>query len=245
VQGSGLSQEQTITNKLISKTKNKIKIYNMAPSSMSDFIYYLNTGNISKPKILIFEIVERNIPENIKYYKNTKISKIKELIKKVLGLNNLNVYIDKALKNYSLKWLKARIEGEKGRGVQSPIDSNMFFYKGLNQKNKIELVNKTFNVVKSYKAFCDSLNIKFIFLPMPNKETVYFDYVPLQKQSKYLFKLESLLKDSNIQTINTLKIYNDYRKVNKELLYHSDDSHWNPIATELISNEILKVIKKE
>ena len=87
------------------------------------------------------------------------------------------------------------------------------------------------------------MGIDFLFLPMPDKETVYFELVPFIKQPNYLFKLDSILTNSNVATINTLKIYNEFRKENKSLLYHFDDTHWNSNATEIIANEITKIQK--
>ena len=242
IQGSSLSQEQTITNTLISKLKNKLTVYNMAPSSMSQFNRLLKRKVIKKPKILIYSIVERHIPSYIKIINYTSVSKIKTFIKKVFGIYNFNVYVDKALKNLSLKWMKARVFGKVGNGVQSLNGSNMYFLSGTSQKYCEQSLHQTYNVIKTYKSYCDSLAIDFIFLPMPDKETVYYDYVPLAKQNQYLFQLDSLLKSSNIKTINTLKIYTDYRKVHQKLLYHIDDTHWNKNATELISIEILNTI---
>ena len=78
----------------------------------------------------------------------------------------------------------------------------------------------------------------FLYVPMPNKESVYYDFIPLNKQPDYLFKLDSILKEANVSTINTLEIYNNYRKINSALLYHLDDTHWNSKATDLVSKEI-------
>ena len=101
----------------------------------------------------------------------------------------------------------------------------------------------TFQNILNYKKYCDSLNISFIFMPMPEKETVYYNFVPFDKQPDYLFRLNSLLKIKNVRTINTLKIYNNYTRCNKDLLFRPDDCHWNSNATELMSEEIIKEIK--
>lgn len=241
ISGCSLSQDETITNKVNSKVKNNIRVYNMAPSSFSKFIYYLKTGVIKKPKIIIFSIVEREIPKPIN---SIKKSKIKKIIHEIIEFSNINVYIDKAFKLNSIKWLKSRINNSKGFGIPAKGDSNMFFLQGLNQKHKEGDLQITVNNLKLYKKYCDSLNIKFIYMPMPDKETLYYELVPFNKQPNYLFQLDSLLNFEGISTINTLKIYNEYKKTHSNLLYHLDDTHWNSNATELISNEIVRLINQ-
>lgn len=240
-QGSSLNAEETITNKV--KSNQKIKIYNMAPSSLSEFDKLLKSKTIKKPKLLIFEIAERNVPHAIKSYDIREKSSLTEKLNALFGIGNFNVYLDKAFKYNSVDWLKARIYNKKGTGIPGIQNSKMFFLVGSYQKNRDYDLIATANTIISYKKYCESLGIKFVFLPMPNKESVYYDFVPLAKQPDYLFKLDSILKKSNVATINTLKIYNDYRMKNKKLLYHLDDTHWNSNATEIIADEIIKYIR--
>ena len=236
IAGSGLSQNEIISNKVKIKLKNNVKVYNMAPSSFLEFDYFLKNGFIKKPKLIIFSIVERYIPTSFVKYR------MENTFTKTLSNCNMNVYIDKGLRFSSIKWLKARIQNSKGFGIPSQCNTNMFFLQGNQQKHKKDDLQTTLLNLLAYKKYCDSLGISFIFLPMPDKESVYYDLIPFDKQPNYLFQLDSLLHEKDILTINTLKIYNNYRKTNKNLIYHLDDTHWNSNATEIISKEIVKFI---
>jgi hypothetical protein len=97
---------------------------------------------------------------------------------------------------------------------------------------------KNAGIIISYKNYCDSIGVDFLYISMPNKESVYFDYVPLEKQSAYIFRLDSILKKADVSTVNALELFNNYRKTNNELLYQLDDTHWNSNATALLSEEI-------
>ena len=236
IAGSSLNQANTVSNQILN-LDSSIKVYNMAPSSISQFDKLLNAGKINKPKLLIFSIVERNVPEKIIYYNaNSK----KEIIKKILFNTNINANIDCFSKFLPLNWAKARINNSLGNGIEGVNNSKMYFLQGTAQKHlKDDLLN-TINILISYKKYCDSLGIKFIFMPMPDKETVYYELVPFDEQPDYLYKLDSILNISGVSTINTLKIYNDYRKTNDNLLYHLDDTHWNSNATKIIALEIMQ-----
>lgn len=240
VQGAGLNQEETISNKLVQKLGAKIKIYNMAPSSMSEFDSLIKCGIIQKPKLLVYSIVEREMPPKINLYSEKK-ARPKEILRSILNVYDLNVFMDKALRRYSADWLRARIIKSKGGGIQSVGNSGMFFLSGISNGHDDGDLNTASEIIISYKKYCDALGIEFLFLPMPDKESVYYELVPFQKQPPYLFELDSILTNYDVATINTLKIYNNYRKENTALLYHTDDTHWNSNATEIIANEIVRM----
>jgi len=244
-QGTSLSQNQTITNKLATKFDGKVKVYNMAPSSMSEFDRYLTLGIIKKPKLLIFSIVERNVPDEMQLFDAKKSLKLKNAVKSIFSFCNINVYLDKAFKQYSIKWLQSRINHLKGAGIPAVDNSNMFFLHGIKDGHKPEDLMKEADVILSYKKYCESHGITFLFVPMPNKETIYFEKVPFAKQPNYLAKLDSVLTTKNVDAINTVKLYNDYRKTHTQYLYHLDDTHWNSNATELMSTELYHHITNE
>lgn len=236
IQGNTLSQDNTITNKVNKKLHGKYKSYNMASSTLSEFDKYLTLGIIKKPKLLVYSIVERNNPEAIIRYKKGSSYEGNSCFEN----NNLNIYFDKALKFNSLNWIKSRLLNSKGKGVIGTNNSNMYFLNGTKQIHNKEDLSLSSSTIISYKKYCDSLGIKFIFLPMPNKETVYYKNVPFEVQDSYLFKLDSILKLNKIESVNTLAIYNHYLKNNTKLLYHLDDTHWNENATELIASTLVE-----
>lgn len=239
IAGTGLSQEDLLSNKLRKKFGKGFKIYNMAPSSFTKFDYFLRLGIVKKPKQIIFVMVERHLPDRI-YRKSSTGIKSKMVHYPIFG--TLTSYYDRAFRFSSLKWLNARIRNHFGNGLPSSKDSTIYFLEGFRQKHAPSDLARTIKTIKSYQAYCDSLNIQFLYLPMPDKETVYYDLVPLPKQSDYLVRLDSSLRASDIATVNTLKLYNDYRKQHSDKLYQSDDSHWNPIATELVSEKLYEIL---
>lgn len=239
--GSSLNQSITISNRLRAIDRS-LKVYNMAPSSMSQFDKLLKTGKINKPKLIIFSIVERYLPEKIQYFNpNSK----KELLRRFISNSALTSEVDCFLKFLPFNWVKARINGNSGTGIPGKEDSKMFFLRGNTTFHSEEDAFIAADIIKGYKKYCDSLNIKFLFMPMPDKESVYYELVPLKKQPKYLLQLDSILSNSDISTINTLAIYNEYRKTNHTLLYHLDDTHWNANATAIIASEIISKVGKD
>ncbi|WP_397362422.1 hypothetical protein [Olleya sp. R77988] len=231
ITGSGLTQDSTLTNVL--KNKLNTEVYNMAPASFNDFISLISNNIIEKPKLVIFSKIERDIPapikDNVGEVHNRKASKF-------------SIFKDKIIRLYSFKYLKARLKSKHGNGISGKTDSTMSFLNGKNQKYNYDEIDDIVKTIKSYKNYCKSIGARFIFLPIPNKETVYFDKIPLKKQPDFIPKLDALLSLNKVEVINTQNIFNQYNKSNTKNLYHLDDTHWNFNGLELISKKIIKLI---
>lgn len=249
--GCAVTQDSVIANMLYAELDGKMKIYSIAPAEFSELDYYLKSNTIAKPKIVVYLKSERYVPRPMKYYRKPSglKSAIKAKIKDNLLFSYLSIFLDKSLRHYSKNWVRARLSNQKGDGIAGIKGSNMFFFNEENYRHDVNMVQdfttdlkRTTDNVVSYKEYCDSLGIEFIFIPMPNKETVYFEFVPYKVQPGYILKLDSMLQVESVKTINPLKLYNDYRKSNDELLYHLDDTHWNSNAIRIVSEEIAKMI---
>ncbi|MEM5564590.1 hypothetical protein WNY78_05725 [Psychroserpens sp. AS72] len=231
--GSSITQDSTVTN-LLTKKLNR-KIYNISPANFVDFIDLLNRGEIEKPKTIIYSLNERGIPSPIKLSEQTRIME---------DVSSFSVFKDKVTRLYSLKYLNSRLNGKNGKGVPGTIDSSMFFLNGKEEKYHYDKILNVAQTIKSYKDYCESIDVDFIFLPLPIKETVYFDKIPLKMQPDYLLKLDSVLHKNQIKTLNTLELFKNYRKSNSKLIYHLDDSHWNANGVELIASKLAEYIRK-
>lgn len=230
--GTSITQDSTLTNLLTLKFDNKLKLYNLAQATFSDFKVLYENQIFKTPKLIIYSIGENDLPGQIIINNNEKLHKN----------TTVSVWIDKATRLYSINYLTSRILNRKSSGVQSEINNKMFFLKGKNQTSNLDSINNVIEVIETYKSFCDSLGINFLFLPLPNKETVYYDEVPLNKQPVYLSELDTGLKKRNISTINSLKVFNLYRQNNNSLVYHLDDTHWNSNGVNIIAEEIVQEI---
>jgi hypothetical protein len=229
--GSSIPQDSTMTNLLKEKLNNPT--YNIAPAGFTDFIDLLKQGVIKKPKIIIYSCVESSIPSPIKISKETRFTE---------DVSSFSVFKDKVKRLYSLKYINSRVTGKHGKGVQGVIASRMFFLHGKEQNYHYDKIMNIAKTIQSYKDYCDAIGVDFIFLPVPNKETVYFDKVPLKSQPVFLFTLDSVLREKKIKTINTLELFNNYRTSNSNIIYHLDDSHWNARGVDLVTEKIAKFI---
>lgn len=234
VLGSGLTQDSTITNLLTKKFNNTLKFYNLAPASLAEFNALYQNKTLRKPSLMIFSMgeidefaVNYDKTRNYKLYKNTKISELK----------------NKATRLYSINFIMSRIFNRRVHGIPGDTNSKMFFLSGKNLYSNLVEIKMAVETIQVYKDYCDSLGIDFIFLPIPSKESVYYEDVTLSQQPDYIFNLIKELKSRNITAINSLEVFNEFRKENNKLLYHIDDTHWNSLGINLIANKVVEEIE--
>jgi hypothetical protein len=241
--GASLSQNQILANQLMKNSE--FSVYAMAPVDFSILDNMLKLNIIEKPKYIIYERVERGEVPKIDYFDNTLSDRIQYKYNNLWTFGDTNVFLDKIFRAYVNNYAKAKLTNSSGTGTQSKIEEKLFFYDTKNLNPSEEWMNLNIKNIESYKKYSDSIGSKFLYLPMPNKESVYYDKIPLQKQPDYLFKLGNILKKKNIPYYPTLEFYNEFRKKDNRMLYQYDDSHWNALACELIAKELIKKIEAE
>lgn len=227
--GVGLTQDSTLSNLLAAKLEYKYSFYSIAHATFTDLLALFENGILKKPHLIIFSMGEREIPPAL------------DLVNEQVVYRNrfFSVWLNKATRLYSVNYLMARLLNTKRKGVKSEVIDNLFFLNGRAQQSNISMLDSIANTISSYKNLCDSMDIEFLFVPSPNKETVYFDKVPLSKQPDYLFQLDNALNEAGVKTINSLGVFNSFRFNTDTFLYHLDDTHWNHNGVNLIADEII------
>ena len=120
------------------------------------------------------------------------------------------------------------------------LQEDLTFLEINNNINNLKHLNTVLNTLTERLK---SRNIKLIVLPFPNKYSLYYDYI-IDKKSypkpmffDYFSSLEK--KYIYIDTNGILK----RNILKKKDIYFYDDSHWSPIASEIIANEITKTLR--
>ena len=95
-------------------------------------------------------------------------------------------------------------------------------------------------VVKDYDELFRNSGIRFIFLPIPEKESMYYERLGI---SKPLF-LERLTAELQARGVETVELQRAFERAFQKgmLLYRPDDTHWNEngvrIAAELLAERV-------
>ena len=235
VYGVALNQNETLSDIFNKKTTETV--YNLAPSNFNQFLERIENKIISKPKSLVYFSIERNIPDFKKVQKNKTKSILNKL--KLPSFLNLITPFDKVSKLMYQKFIVSRIRKSKGAGVNYNDDRMLFLsVKDVENNSKYARFIDHAKTLKSYSNRCDSLGIEFIFIPIPNKETVYYRRAGMKTQPTYLNLFYSELAKRKVKFINLLEVFD--AKKDSILLYHLDDTHWNSNGTNLAVDELIK-----
>ena len=265
--GSSVTQNKTISSQLqylldSSMNGHKYKVYNIAPEPFEKFDQMLKSGLIKKPKIVVVAFTESSIATMKIPELNQNFSFKEKVVNAITGVLPYYVpmYIDRIIKFSLLRYLSVKmnplefIKLFKGKSDKLKQEANkanprMLFYNGgvIINNDKATVHSNTLSVLSVYKSYCDKLGMQLIFLPLPNKESIYYEKISvLNKQPIFLMKLDSLAKSEDLQTVNVFQLFTSSRNNNPGLmLYQYDDTHWNADGINIVARELSKKILLE
>lgn len=255
IAGSGLKQDD-ILSEALEKGLN-LKVYPMAPEGIKKF---LKTERFIKnpPKILIFEAVEREIfylspLKSIKRYRieGEIIDKIK-LLRENRLIQSIAILLDRIYKANMLHYMRANLRRalnfkyEFNPKYIHPEFGPIFFLQGpdANKEVKRETFENAVKIIKSYSEEIKKIRIRFIFLPIPEKENIFHELLGTPRPV-FLENLISELKKQGVETIDTQEAFEKAYKRENILLYQTDDTHWNENGVNLVANLIKSYIIKK
>ena len=103
-------------------------------------------------------------------------------------------------------------------------------------------------VAKTLKKYQDTLakkGTKLVFMPVPNKENIYWDMILGGKKMNNIQRLIKAARDEGVITIDLNIYYDLYRREPNKLLYHVDDSHWTPYAIDVAVGELVSKLSND
>lgn len=111
-----------------------------------------------------------------------------------------------------------------------------------------EQLAKTSHLLEDRQKWLDSLGIKYLFLPIPNKEPIYEEHLPYTLQnnrgrSKYEQIINFTKQHSTFKNyIDVQQLLLDHKSENQ--LYLKTDSHWNHDGAYIVYREIIRRIQE-
>ncbi|UCS91931.1 hypothetical protein KZP23_14490 [Echinicola marina] len=236
VVGTGLDQSELLSKQLSRLFGDRIKVYNMAPVPLRTLDIMVKKGLIEKPDILVYEFVEEMFPEPFVPYLSGKYDAIKVPISAWVNASQINMIWDKLIRLHWVHYFQHKILDEK---LQYPNIGDMYFYKGeayrpFDENGRLQ----TLKSLKGYQEYCEQNGIELIVMPLPLKETVYFEDIQRPDLPQYLEGIHAGLDSLGIHHIKVLEAMlergGEY--------YQKQDTHWNAegvsLAAELLKNKI-------
>ncbi len=250
IAGICLSQEEILSEVLEGRLK--VSVYPYAPvgginSFLKDERFVKNS-----PVIVVFARVERELSDldSLKPVREWKwFSKLKRLFQENQVIQSFALPLDRISKMAMLHYFRASL-----RRRLSPAEPHapmclssqfgpIFFIQGKSANEDVskQKLDRAIQVIKSYDEALKRRGIRFIFLPIPNKETIFYRDLETARPV-FLERLISELKRHGVETIDTQKAFEEAFQKDRILLYHTDDTHWNKNGVRLTADLLAKTI---
>ncbi|MDA1141035.1 MAG: hypothetical protein O3B01_20915 [Planctomycetota bacterium] len=249
--GSGMTQEAILVSRLSGMLEGT-SVYSVAPAGFSHLTRLHQDGLLGTPRLVIqgraeFYIGRSAPPRPAEQDPPSELGEPGPATSVSLDPFSqfLAVQRDKLSKLLCFRYLKARAKSSHGWGIQSEVDRRMFFVKGKESviAPEPELIERCADSIESSQRYCRSIGSEFIFFPIPNKETVYFELAGLKEQPPFLSRLVERLKERGIHCVDTIRLFNELKR-REVWLYHFDDTHWNGNATEAVAKELIGTMER-
>jgi alginate O-acetyltransferase complex protein AlgJ len=251
IAGSSLTQEELLSEVL--EDRLKVSVYPYAPvdgirSFLKDERFIKNS-----PDVVIFARIERELLDldSLKPIKRGKwFPRLKRPVQENGVIQSLVILLDRISKMAMLHYFQAglrRSVSTPNSPVSNSISSQygpIFFIQGRSANDNIakEKLDRAIQVISSYNEALRRRGIRFIFLPIPNKENIFYKNLETPRPV-FLERLISELKSHGIETVDTQKAFEETFQKNQILLYHTDDTHWNGNGVRLTADLLAKAIE--
>ncbi|MFC1677253.1 hypothetical protein ACFL3G_09350 [Planctomycetota bacterium] len=244
IAGDGLDQHEMLSEKL--EKRLGVGVYPVATANIKAFV---NMPRFCKdpPSIVVLEKLENTVHRLRKPEEKPVKQKI-NAVRQILCANPFIRFVDitqnrifkAAMLNYSKARIRDWMELKKfdDSRLKTFADKPFLIDKiEFTEQQKIANMDKILSRLKMYQDYFNKRNIRFIFMPIPNKETIYHKVAGLEKQPTFLDELALAAEDIGIEVLNVKGAYdNALQEKPNTILYIPDDSHWNGTATEITAD---------
>jgi alginate O-acetyltransferase complex protein AlgJ len=244
VVGTGLTQEEILSAVL--ERRLGIGVYPLAPGSINSFLRQRRFAE-HPPRVLILTRPERSITDLSRIRSGLtrtpgplsgKVlearTRLKEKLEGTRWIQKLGVLLDRLYKSPMLHSLRANLRRGLSPSAGSSLKSEVtprgliFFLQGRQVEPEVSssLFDDTLRTLKSYHDLLQDRKIRFIFLPIPEKETFFYESLGLQAP-RFLDRLHSKLQEMGIETIDLRPAFAEALQRSSLLPYQTDDTHWS------------------
>lgn len=260
VAGSGISQNELFTE--VYENISGAGAYPIAVGGIESLFIH-PYFRMHKPKVVVVSFIERNLTKFAPYH--TPLSdqgfrkfmrdldfKTTNLLLSMPWALKAGVFIDRAFYKKTLAqflkthYLMPALDVEIR--IKNRPEPEIIFYQGdaANEPVPEELIESTARTFASYRDAVTKLGARFVFMPIPNKETIYYDQLPKKQKSVFLEQLTARLRERGVEVVDLTAPYFEYREKNPgSLLYDPEDVHWNAAGIRVAAAALQKHLEKD
>jgi hypothetical protein len=248
--GTGLDQPDTLSEVLEGMLG--VGVYPYAVSSVTSFLHDIRFID-QPPRVVVLAVTERMIPSVAEIpmilanvgEQEKRLRRMLLRIQQVEWVQRAAISLDRALKLAPLHYARSRLVRDAPTPIKSPTQPRILFLQGEAALQPVPegVLARCVSTLKGIKAVLGARGIRFVFLPIPNKEDIYYRMLGAKEQPIFLAALVRALRDEGIDAVDSQAVFNDAYTVGGEALYQTEDSHWNAAGVRLTAGRLAEVIR--
>lgn len=266
IAGIGLTQSDILSEVLERRLETDVYPFTSTSSTVVNEFLQAKRFTDNPPDIVIFGRAEGGIPflppPQPGGEGSNKYSGIKQRFKSFLSEHKeLAVVLMRINKNIAAHYFESRVNDALSRLinrdqlssfiVQGDVNKNMLFLRDkverlvAGKEIQPEKIRNSAEIIASYARIFRDRGIRFIFLPIPDRENFHYKYLPVKniKEPMFLNKLIPELRAKGVEVIDVQKAFEEASDQRNILLYQTDDSHWNADGVKLAADLIEKRLR--
>ncbi len=258
--GAGLTQQDVLAEVLGRYTG--VQAYSFAPASVNA---YLRERRFLRrpPRVVVVATIEWDIP--LLRPLKTELASPSEVEKKFLDLRGaikearpvqrVAVPVDRVFKANMLQFCRASLRRAvmaiparfDNRPPEKRQLSRMHFIIGdpANKDMAPAQLARSVEVITSYNNLFKGMGIRFVFLPIPNKENIYYDLLPSKKKPVFVNRLTETLERAGVEVVDLQKSFDEIYREKGPILYQIDDSHWSGEGVKIAARLLADLMSRE
>jgi alginate O-acetyltransferase complex protein AlgJ len=248
ITGTKLDQDEIMPEVLSRKLQ--LKVYGFAPADPEYVNKFLVTKRFQAdpPETVILSRIERGLVRLPPVNPNAVKQKISDAAGNIIYndpvLEKLSVYTDRALKFSSLHFVRSYVN-RNGRKLPEKYGDDFFVQgensiasKGISE----EEIDRLARLVLTYDDALRKRNMRFIFMPIPDKETVYYKYFT-DRKPEFLPRLINKCRELGVETVDIQDALIDANYKHNLRTFFTDDGHWNAAGVEIASGLLIELLQ--
>lgn len=245
--GTGLTQSDILSEVLARQTG--LSVYPYAPRTMEDFLQDPRFVE-HQPKLVIYTQIERSLsgtpdPER-QVTKKTSAYQLLNNLKLNSLFSSAMTFLDRSFDPVTLLYLKKVVTGKETPPSYAYAAGQILFLQGgsANLAVSSEQIRRSSETIIKYRKALQDRGITMIFLPIPNKENIYYKLLPIGQKPEFLSLLITELKKNSVDMVDSQALFTESYEKDGLKLYHNDDTHWNANGVKAVANALFLMLNK-
>ena len=248
--GVKLSQAELLSEALRERLGRPVYAVAPAPGNFALMNLFLATDRFHQtpPRVVVLERNEGYLSlaspidaEEIAHIKNTYARAAR--LPKGRVAERLAIGLDRFEKRNWYQWVASRLDRALTPPQPEVYGGEVFTFgeAALQEPPEAELDRLT-AIITSYRDTLESLGIGFVYVPVPNKETIYHQLLPAGRRPAFLSVLTGRLRANGVRVVD-LQTPFDSAYAAGTVLYPKDDGHWNGTGVQIAAGPISREVQ--